>query len=1033
MYSRPIAAALSLALLSCIQAEREGRTTPPGGPLLRALSTSGPFGVPWAIRLSIPVTASGCAGADSLDWGRLACQGGDATMDAERLAGIAARASASLRNGLDTDALHAAALVDLVAGDPAGNSLDRSISYLEMITRLDSANAAAWTDLAAARLVRATVRPDAQSILLALEAASRALEVWPRSVAARFNRAVALDLLALDAQAVAEWRQLADHDPRSPWGMQAARRLARATGRRQTVRPAPDAAPESLLAFVDRDPYESRLFAWEALLGDWGRRLGAGETDRAEARLAAAEVMGNAIAARFGDSSIVAAVRGIRALTPGSSRQGLLARAHARYAEGRARAAENLHAAADSAFVEVLTTPASSLVLRQWATLGHANSLIYLREPERAASITSGLLAQLDSRAHPSLAGRAAWILAVLHLRQGRDSAGRIALEHARGHFERAGERDNLAATASLAGERALLIGDNTGYGLVLDALRALRDYPVGLWRHNALYLLAVSAARLGLPRAAMAIVDEDAMTAGASRAASIAELRMIRARALWETGDTARAEDAIRVAASTIDSLTSTEARQQLGAELKLTLATGPMRADRARALATLDTVITYFTGTRNVAKLIPAHVGRAGAALALGDLTQAERDLARAAALYDDQRATVANLPERAALQARAQTVVDRLVMVRLAQQQVDSALAALERGRAAFSTVGAGRRRARPRRFVEGLTLDLHLVGDTLLAFVLDSSAVHLERSVLPRVALLEVLERVRTAFELGMPEDAVRPDLARLHEWLLRPVATRLAQGAGPLTIVGTGALASVPFAALYDARAGRYVVESWATRWAPSLADAWRAPREPATVTRALVVAEPRLEARVFPALGALAAAGAETESVASHYGGARVLRGVAADSGTISQALVTADLFHFSGHAVFDDARPHVSHLAVMPRGLGAAAIAALDLRRLRLAVLSACETMRSPERRGEGFTGLTEAFLAAGADGVIGSLWRVDDAATAALMTAFHRAYAASGDAAAALREAQLELLRSGAGGRRAPGAWGAFRLAGR
>jgi CHAT domain-containing protein len=55
-----------------------------------------------------------------------------------------------------------------------------------------------------------------------------------------------------------------------------------------------------------------------------------------------------------------------------------------------------------------------------------------------------------------------------------------------------------------------------------------------------------------------------------------------------------------------------------------------------------------------------------------------------------------------------------------------------------------------------------------------------------------------------------------------------------------------------------------------------------------------------------------------------------------------------------------------------------------------------------------------------------------VDDAATRALMTRFHRAWRRTGNGPAALREAQLELLRSPDPALRSAAAWGTFRYAG-
>jgi CHAT domain-containing protein len=86
-----------------------------------------------------------------------------------------------------------------------------------------------------------------------------------------------------------------------------------------------------------------------------------------------------------------------------------------------------------------------------------------------------------------------------------------------------------------------------------------------------------------------------------------------------------------------------------------------------------------------------------------------------------------------------------------------------------------------------------------------------------------------------------------------------------------------------------------------------------------------------------------------------------------------------------------------------------------LDLRRVDLAVLSACETGRGQVARGEGVLGLQRAFQIAGARNVVASLWRVDDQATAALMRLFyHKLWIEKKTPATALREAQLWILNN-------------------
>ncbi|HQR66222.1 MAG TPA: CHAT domain-containing protein, partial [Thermoanaerobaculia bacterium] len=90
--------------------------------------------------------------------------------------------------------------------------------------------------------------------------------------------------------------------------------------------------------------------------------------------------------------------------------------------------------------------------------------------------------------------------------------------------------------------------------------------------------------------------------------------------------------------------------------------------------------------------------------------------------------------------------------------------------------------------------------------------------------------------------------------------------------------------------------------------------------------------------------------------------------------------------------------------------------------------VLSACHTALGREIRGEGVVGLARGFLYAGAARVVASLWKVDDVATAELMTRFYEGMLGPArlSPAAALRAAQAALWRKA--WRRPPYYWAAF-----
>jgi CHAT domain-containing protein/tetratricopeptide (TPR) repeat protein len=122
-------------------------------------------------------------------------------------------------------------------------------------------------------------------------------------------------------------------------------------------------------------------------------------------------------------------------------------------------------------------------------------------------------------------------------------------------------------------------------------------------------------------------------------------------------------------------------------------------------------------------------------------------------------------------------------------------------------------------------------------------------------------------------------------------------------------------------------------------------------------------------------------------------------------------------VIHFATHATADSRNPELSGLflsQVDAEGrpqegfLGLSDIYQLDLE-ADLVVLSGCRTALGKEVRGEGVMGLTRGFLYAGVPQVVASLWRVQDRATAELMTRFYRAMWHDGlPPVAALHEAQ-------------------------
>jgi CHAT domain-containing protein/tetratricopeptide (TPR) repeat protein len=335
--------------------------------------------------------------------------------------------------------------------------------------------------------------------------------------------------------------------------------------------------------------------------------------------------------------------------------------------------------------------------------------------------------------------------------------------------------------------------------------------------------------------------------------------------------------------------------------------------------------------------------------------------------------------------------------------------------------------------------------------------------------PRGAIEETARKLHTGWSAADTASSASSagagtaaDLARM---LLGPVAERLARPGGRiLAVVPDGALAYVPFAALPlpdpEGAAGgppppvlaRYEVVALpsatalavARRLHPKAGRRWLAafadpvfdpadPRLPAAVRR------PAATAPVFARLPASRQEAAAIAALAPPGEAAVALDFDASRAAVSGARLAGYRAVHFATHGVIDAEHPALSGLALSTvdrQGHPQEGFLSLsDLYNLRLdadlVVLSGCRTALGREVRGEGLVGLARGFQYAGAARVVASLWRVEDRATAELMTRFYRALWREGrPAAAALREAQLALRRERRF--RDPSFWAAFVLAG-
>ncbi len=99
---------------------------------------------------------------------------------------------------------------------------------------------------------------------------------------------------------------------------------------------------------------------------------------------------------------------------------------------------------------------------------------------------------------------------------------------------------------------------------------------------------------------------------------------------------------------------------------------------------------------------------------------------------------------------------------------------------------------------------------------------------------------------------------------------------------------------------------------------------------------------------------------------------------------------------------------------------------AGLDLWGTKLVVLSACKTGLGEVKAGDGVYGLRRAFVLAGSESQVMSLWSVDDQGTRELMVKYYRRLLQGKGRGEALRQVQLELLNTPR--RKHPFYWASF-----
>lgn len=331
-----------------------------------------------------------------------------------------------------------------------------------------------------------------------------------------------------------------------------------------------------------------------------------------------------------------------------------------------------------------------------------------------------------------------------------------------------------------------------------------------------------------------------------------------------------------------------------------------------------------------------------------------------------------------------------------------------------------------------------IDYLVTGEKLVTFALTRQRVDVIQNPLDASSLTDRIGLLKDLW--GSPNPQWRWGLGAsraLRQVLIGPLeGAGLLRGATRLLIVPHGILGQVPFAALADSATGRYLVQDYSILELPA-ATALVSLRATGTSRSWSGNAE-----GLAPFPTELPATARELRALQTSIPGAVVRLGADASERELRRALATRAVIHVATHGIVNAQNPMFSRIELALPAVGTPdddgrlevhEVLGLDIRS-PLVFLSGCETgagheWTSDPVRGAGELTLAQAFLAAGADNVVLTLWRIDDAGAASLAGRFY-ARLSERSPADALAAAQRDMARDPDYG--SPYYWAGYVLSG-
>lgn len=879
----------------------------------------------------------------------------------------------------------------------------------------ESGDCAAWSDLAAALLVKAEREDDPRIIVDAAAAASRATACGSAPAESRFNLALAMERLGLFASARRAYAESLTPERDAGWRQETVQRqdaiavadeaAAWADARKRFVL-TPDEA--SAAALVASFPQQARVTAEGPDLSEWGEAYLASDGIRAAAALLRARLVGRAIEKRSGDRLLFESASIIDGHSANPAALKALASAHVLYRDGRiarsrhAANAIDLLAQAADAFHRA-GSPMEELA-RYYIAGAHYERGEIDTVLEQLASI---LATEPERRGHLTLAWQTGWERGLCLLVRGSYSAALQTLAASRAGFARIGERELTASFDGIIAEALDYAGDDR------EAWQARVRCLAQLSRSGNAHRVGVTldtAAQTFIRREewerARVVLDALLATAPADPAVlshAYAERSIVRDELHDAPGSAEDRYAALNAARGITDPLR----RARADADIQLTEALALKRERPAAGIAAATRALDFFAA-QQPAFLPRILLERGRMQLRIGELASAKSDFARGLSLFESARTSVGDLELRAASAVWGRNLYAEAIGAALALGDSDAAFELSERARARAlldrieqapsDRAAAPMSAARIRSLLAGdaAIVEFAETSDAMVAFVVRPDAL----TVVKLPAAPPAIELAVDRF-LEAEEEQQRPAAAQLGKLLIEPLRPRL-EGVSQLAIVASRLVSKVPFGFLDDARSGRFLCQTVSLVHAPSATIAVLASaRARQTGTGGLLaLSGSGFDRQAYP-LSPLDYATSEALRVAALSATSVSLVDAGATRQAFLRELPRAETIHIAAHIVGKgaDARLLLAGRDV----LSAREIAALTLTHARLAVLAGCKA--SASRASDGVGDIATAFLVGGVPMIVATTTDIDDSLAPDVVLRIHRALGNDRDPARAIR----------------------------